>query len=206
MRGAFVNGWAVPAAYTRRCVAPMFGSLVHVIEPNPEVFAALDAVAEDASWLGGYSLGALLLADWKATRQAQIPCLYFAPFGAFPRECGRGGVVELSRLHVLLRQLRRRPVQAVDDFYLRAGLPLKCENEALPASVETLIWGIEQLMVRSAPADGDPASFAYVGSRDPLLDAASLVREWPQLSVLADATHELESLVCAASLPPHVIL
>ena len=75
--------------------------------------------------LAGYSLGAfLILKDQNMRAVFGNPLTLFAPFLDFKREAKIGGRIATSRLKLLHRQLRCRPLEALGNFYSAAGLGL----------------------------------------------------------------------------------
>ena len=195
MRIGWVLGWAVPAGWFAAEAARAWPGAEHVCVPAaPDWFARLEAAgARDR--VGGYSLGALLLLGERVRVAERWPRAgLLAPIWAFPREAGRGGRVARAQVRALARWVRRDPVAARADFYLRAGLGTVAGEVEPP---ETLAWGLEQLETRMEPAGLPAGWFAAVGAEDALLDAAELARAEPALWVVPGVGHGPGALVRA---------
>ena len=146
-----------------------------------------------------YSLGAFLMIN-DGSLHAHFPRMVFlAPFSDFKAEFNKGGTTREAQLKYLLRWLARDPLAAVNDFRRRAGCGPALA--ALPQGQEDLVWGIEQLLASSASVWPTGAR-GYIGSRDPLLDAAVLQSQWPQLQVVEGVGHGLADLLNGAG---HVV-
>ncbi len=150
-------------------------------------------------WVGGYSFGAFLMLCNIDAFPAKKGRFYVAPFLDLKREAGLGGLLATTQLKVTRRWLKRDATQAVSDFYKRAGLNIKLQDE-LPYALNDLIWGIETLLGASAPLpDGNPG-YAVFGSKDPLIDSNVTKQFFPMHTVREGSGHRLESLRAALNL------
>lgn len=97
---------------------------------------------------------------------------------------------------MLLRFLRRDPLGALTDFTERADLHTGAASGELPYAAEDLIWGIGQLrdQIAEPPSASLPVR-AWIGAQDALLDAGALRDQWPEVTVLPGAGHDLSDLL-----------
>lgn len=208
-RWLWISGWAIPPDWLRAQAALAIPEVEHdVVIPAPCWEKALENRAYTA--VAGYSLGALLLlADggerlWPTAaagspaelRSASLPVLLVAPIFGFCAEDARGGVTRRSQLIHLKRWLQRDPESALADFYRRAALPLR--PLPLPYAMEELLWGLDALARKAAPFSLPAGCRAWIGDRDPLLDARVISAAVSSVNVVAGAGHSPEPLFEAA--------
>ncbi|MEM8550569.1 MAG: alpha/beta fold hydrolase [Verrucomicrobiota bacterium] len=188
MKCLWFGGWGLPREYTLGFARGVFPQGEHEVV-LPTASCIKRTKTENADVLIGHSLGALLLLSccqcWLQTQRV----LLVAPIADFRAEAHRGGRVPRAKLRALIQWLRREPLAAVADFYRQAGLRLSAP-ESLPYAASELIWGIEQLASLEVQARHEVEA-AWIGERDPLLDAESLEGDFPVLAKLPGAGHDL---------------
>jgi hypothetical protein len=103
----------------------------------------------------------------------------------------------------LRRWLQRDGAAALQDFYLRAGLGQA--PGTLPYAIEDLLEGLDKLAEDASPAlrqfaaKGLPPGWrAFIGAKDPLLDAAVVCQSLPGCEIVAGAGHRPAELLQAA--------
>lgn len=203
MRIGWLLGWAVPEEWFASLAREAFPTAEHVFVGA--VPGALDQLekAGPFDWVGGYSLGALLLLceSARAERLGRIALL--APIFAFPCEAELGGRVAHGQMRQLARWLRRDARTALADFYLRAGLDVS--PASAPTALDGLLWGLESL-ANDRRAPPLPLGWrAWCGTDDALLDADRLHAFAPSVQIVPGATHHpgalLRAFAAEATLP-----
>jgi len=195
MKIGWLTGWAVPA--------PWFEALLHralpeaehfLVQPGPDALAKLEKAAP-FDWVGGYSLGSLLLLREaaRASRLGQVAL--FAPIFAFPREAGLGGRVARAQVRQLSRWLRRDAPAALTDFYAQAGLDVVPETGMF--TLGDLLWGLDCLENDCAEPPLPAGWCAWCGDKDALLDAVRLQALSADVRILSGATHHPAALLHA---------
>jgi hypothetical protein len=201
MRVTWIGGWGVAPETLRPLAERFLPEATHVFQA-PTSRAPETAVESDL--IIAWSLGAWRLLN--AASQGLVvsqPALLLAPFVAFCSNFGLGGRCAQSQVRWLSRWLQRRPVQALTDFYQRAGLGQPPMN--LPYGATDLQEGLDRLAEAPSPAlqqfaaRGLPAGwFASIGDRDPLLDANSVGHSLAGCQIVPGAGHAPEPLLAAA--------
>lgn len=201
MKCLWISGWAYPGQHLLAAAKKRFPQAEHhVLPPAPDA----QAEADRFDWVGGHSLGAFLLLRHPERFPAKRGLVLLAPFLAFPAEAACGGRVKLAQLKLTARLLKKDPLAAVNDFYLRADLGLQAAD-SLPYPAESLAWGLDLLARETVSAANLPAPVRAVvlGLRDPLLDAARIDRNFPEALLLPDVGHRFEDLL--AGLPASLL-
>ena len=108
-------------------------------------------------------------------------------------------------MRYLRRWMETDPSSALADFRLRAGLP-PAESPGLPYSLDELLAGLDILAqpagvsLVSFARGGLPAGWeAYVGDRDPLLEAAGVCESVLGCHSVEEAGHALRDYLSPAS-------
>jgi len=189
----WIGGWGINPTELRALVSRELVNGTHTVAPpSPKLEAMLAQSMHEFDVIIGYSLGAFLLLQYiqnQAVKSKEdnfiVPAFFdsskefilIAPFLDFKSESGKGGKVSLTQLRYLERMLKRSPVEAINDFYLRAQLSLP-PITALPYPIEDLQWGISQLITQSITTSFSlPLKTSILlGEKDPLLDSASLAK------------------------------
>ncbi|MCC6491468.1 MAG: hypothetical protein IT424_00420 [Pirellulales bacterium] len=197
MRISWLGGWAISPATILAAAAQRWPAAEHVVvTPGPRWAEELARQLQPGDRLAAYSLGAFLLLRAKAPPLPPEHMTLLAPFFDLRREEQLGGRVQQGRLRYMIRRLARDPRAAVAEFYQSAALTIEPPAE-LPYALDELAWGLEQLY--QPPGEVRLAAFrhatALAGSRDPLIDAPQLGRQWSQLRVIAGADHNLSPLL-----------
>ena len=141
----------------------------------------------------GYSLGSLLLLDALSRGCLSSPVILLAPIFNFDRYAGVGSRVAKTQLKVLIRWLRRDPLAAIHDFYQQAELPIGPLAE-LPYALTELLWGLDALLTLQVPLTVAQDSVCVVGAQDRLLDSDYLRTQLPHTVVVANGTHDIQTL------------
>jgi hypothetical protein len=194
----WISGWGVaPEALQAAATAALPGAKHVFRAPRAD---AVDLLA-GCDLLVGWSLGAwrILEAASRGMRfEGQV--ILLAPFIAFCSEYQLGGRCSLTQVKWLRRWLQRDPEAALKDFYSRAGL-----DGGLPYDADHLLEGLDRLAedatadLRSFASAGLPSNWsAFVGDRDPLLDAATTCRVIKGCNVALGARHRFEDLILSA--------
>jgi hypothetical protein len=212
LRLAWVLGWAIPPAWFRPIAERELPLAEHIlIEPSPRLWGDL-AAARRLDWIVGYSLGSLLLLQnpAEAGRLGRVALL--APIWAFPAEAGAGGRIPRANLRALARLYRNAPAAALDSFYAAAGIEVErglrtrglepesgLGTRSGPARPEVALqlWGLEQLSQVTLLPSMPTGWSAWMGDRDPLLDAASVHARVPEITIVPGAAHHPAPLIAA---------
>ncbi|MFM9000534.1 MAG: hypothetical protein ACKORB_02770 [Opitutia bacterium] len=199
MKVAWIGGWGVPPEELRPFAAMHAPEAEHVIcVPVPG--AAELAVGCDA--LVAWSLGAHLALE-AAARGVRLPsrAMLVAPFTSFCREHGACGKVSETQVRYLRRWMETDPGAALADFRGRAGLP-PAPSPGLPYPLAELLAGLDVLAqpagvsLISFARSGLPAGWeAYVGDRDPLLEAAGVCESVVGCHIVEEAGHSLRDFL-----------
>jgi hypothetical protein len=192
-RIAWILGWATPEkwfAEIAQTEAPAWSH--HFFEAAPN---AVEDVTRAGAFdlIGGYSLGALLLLAAKPS----APAVLLAPIFGFPQEAGKGGRIAQAQIKFLSRWLRRAPLEALVDFYVRAGLETDHPAAINPVDLERLQWGLAQLETVTVPPRLPLGWSAWCGAQDSLLDAKLIKTLVPETQIVAGATHHPAALLRA---------
>lgn len=203
MKIAWIGGWGVPPEELRPLAAAHAPNAEHLITVPvmgaPELAAGCDALV-------AWSLGAHLALE-AAARGVRLPpkVLLIAPFTSFCREHGSCGKVSETQVRYLRRWMETDPSSALADFRLRAGLP-PAESPGLPYSLDELLAGLDVLAqpagvsLVSFARGGLPAGWeAFVGDRDPLLEAAGVCESVLGCHSVEEAGHALRDYLSPAS-------
>ncbi len=197
-----MNGWGIGEAWLLQAIAKSIGEVNAIcIQPTPKWEESLKSNIDSNTVLFGYSLGAFLLLSRMDLARIARRIVLLAPFFDFKYEAGLGGAVRLTQLKKLLRWLRADPLEAVTDFYHRAGLNIDAPTE-VPIPQDDLVWGIECLISESVPIPTHGQLECYIGEQDVLLDAAILKKLYPKINVVPKAGHDLSELLAES----HVVL
>jgi hypothetical protein len=157
--------------------------------------------AAGSDWVVGWSLGAWCLLS-AASRGVAFRgrVVLLAPFVAFCSEHGLGGRCSRTQVRWLKRWMERAPLEALGDFYQRAGLgepPM-----AMPYAAADLLEGLEWLEADASPelrrwcANGLPPSWsALIGEADALLDAAAVSKALPGCQSIPGLGHGFSGLL-----------
>ena len=193
MKWLWISGWGYPAGCLLAAAEKRFPQAEHhVLAPTS------DARAEAGlfDWVGGHSLGAFLLLRHPERFPARRGLVLLAPFLAFPAEAACGGRIKLAQLKLTARLLKKDPLAALNDFYLRADLDLQLAVSP-PYAIQSLAWGLD-LLARETVSVSKLSTFVrsvVLGLRDPLLDAARIARDFPEATLLPDVGHRFEDLL-----------
>ena len=194
-RWLWIGGWGLSSTYTETIARRHFPNIEHCcLAPTRNWSKALGE--GPFSHLIGYSLGAFLVLLQKEMHRIEggPSIMLFAPFIDFKREAEVGGRIAAARLNILHRQLTRRPLETLNNFYAAAGLGLPSPKK-LPYPLEDLLWGIEVLLQKTVAPETMGPALSFIGDRDPLLDATVMSDAIPNLNVLSRVDHRLERLI-----------
>jgi len=198
MKFLWISGWAVPPVWLAAQARAVWPGAEHeACSPSEAAKAIVD---KKFHVLGGYSLGALCVLQEAGKVPKNTPVILLAPIFAFTAEQDCGGRVARAQLRLQRRRLRTNPRAALEDFSRRSGLnelfPIVGEPkpETIPALDEELGW----LETWRATPPANKNWQGFVGGQDPLLDATALKKIWPELHIVADATHAPKELMQAA--------
>ena len=189
----WIGGWAIPQAYILDLAKKQFPAFAHVcLLPNSIVLNRKHS--EKYDWVIAYSLGSFLIL-WQAELfNPRKGIILLAPFLDLKKESGLGGQISVPQLRYLQKLLRENPVNAINDFYNRAGLDLNCAD-SLPYAQEDLEWGIKVLIEHSARRDKRTFAQVIVGEDDPLINARKLSRFFSGMDIIPGAGHNLKELL-----------
>ena len=176
----WVGGWGISPAELRPQAEAHAPHAQHVLlAPVP---GAAEAAA-DCQAVVAWSFGAHRVLE-AASRGVRFPnrVLLVGPFTSFCKEDGACGKISRIQVQWLLRQLRQDPLAALADFRVRAGLEASAVKDTLPYSQELLEEGLARL---AEPASAGLIAYArrglpegweaYVGDKDPLLNADGVI-------------------------------
>ena len=199
MRITAVCGWAISPGGFKKQLQQIFPSgQIRVIYPkHPEDKKEAKDLLEDFSsnLYIGYSLGSL----WLLHHQRYIPensvKVLLAPILGFTKEKKLGGKISLGQLRYFIRNLKRAGdlEWVVSEFFDLGKI-----NMALPSKDEfpeknVLIRGLEFLKTVCASAPENWISL--LGEKDVFLDWPQLQCHLPNLKVVRNAGHSVDSLL-----------
>jgi hypothetical protein len=196
-----VSGWAVPSEWFHSKIEEYFPEAkINVLTPsNPgdsqEAERLLKSNKTDLYL--GYSLGSLwLMLYQKMLPPASIRAV-LAPVLAFTRERDRGGKTPETKLKYLIRQLKRYPKDPspLQEFYSDAGINISEDWLPRVPENEVLLKGLEFLRTAPVPETENLNAIALVGKEDKFLDGGKLKKYFPQLEIIASASHSPELLL-----------
>jgi len=195
MKALWVNGWGVGRAALQDLVESRYPNLDHIcVDPvetwKEEAYRSID----DVDWILGYSTGAFLLLREERLLKMARRAMLFAPFVDFRSESGLGGKTRRVQLEILIRRLRKDPLQAVSDFYSRASLSFS-NPATLPYSQEGLLWGIEQLKEERGREGCLLEIPACIGETDALLDSDRIASLGGEIETFSGVGHDLAGLL-----------
>ena len=194
MKIGWVLGWAVPETWFAALARGALPEVEHhLVAAGPDALAKLEQAAP-FDWVAGYSLGSLLMLRESARAGRLGRTALLAPIFAFPREANLGGRVARAQMRVLARWVRRDARAALADFFVRAGLEVP---DFTPASVDELLWGLEQLENDRVEPPLPAGWCAWCGENDALLDAAKLQALSPSVEIVPGGTHHPAGLLRA---------
>ncbi len=202
MNWLWISGWGLPPAHVKTVAQRHFSEISNQCLP-PVQNLSEQVAKENYTCLLGYSLGAFLILLQTDVFPRMCPRILFAPFLDFKKESETGSRVATSQLKILLRTLKSDPLRAINDFYKRAGLDIQ-EQQTLPYALEDLTWGIETLLSESVTPEAFEGMRGFIGRHDPLLDAATIQTQLPELTLVPQADHRLETLISAMKPKPEV--
>jgi hypothetical protein len=193
----WISGWAIcPERFKAAAELALPNYRHEVLAPTPDAIETV--LRSDASRVGGYSLGSLiLLSELSRIPEAmEVTCL--APFTAFCKESGLGGTTPRASLRMLQNRLESQPEKAIKLFYRLAGL-IDEPTDELPYPVEDLIWGLEQLAGLQVDTTLLCRAKGYVGLTDTLVRGTLLKSQWANCDLIEQCSHAYHELF--ASLP-----
>lgn len=203
MRIAWIGGWGIAPEELRPLAVAHAPDAEHVlyvpVMGAPELTSGCDALV-------AWSLGAHLALE-AASRGVRLPSktMLIAPFTSFCREHGACGKVSETQVRYLRRWMESDPAAALADFRSRAGLP-PADSPGLPYPSDELLAGLDVLAqpagvsLVSFARGGLPAGWeAYVGDRDPLLEASGVCESVLGCHIVEDAGHALRDFLSPES-------
>lgn len=176
MNRLWVSGWAIPEEWFLCQLREYFPRDTHrVVIPTRNW---REQFAQNVAWaeiICGYSFGAfLILKDGTELSASEKSVTLYAPFLDFQSENKMGSKISLTQLKFLKRWLHRSPIEAINDFYHKAGLTLPPAAE-IPYSQDDLVWGLDEMMVQRISDLDFPESWDfYCGQLDNLIDIQGL--------------------------------
>ena len=198
MKITWLGGWAIPTARVRAAVTNSFPDAEHHIIYPGEHWQKHLPQSEDLYI--GYSLGAFLLLKNRDVLPDNAKITVLAPFLDLKSESNLGGRVSITQLKVLKRAMKQNMAAALNDFYKRAGLRVRCDGE-LPYSNSDLCWGIDQLIEGQAKNNAfDGVTQVIVGAEDLLVHAARIAELCTHAKVVEGAGHRLAELLGSVEL------
>lgn len=189
---AWISGWGIPPQNFQAEVEKHWPHDRHtVFAPTARAIAEMRALQPD--FIGGYSLGALLvLSEAWAEGGPELICL--APILAFDAEAAMGGRTPTRSRVALQEKFRKNPGAAVKLYLRLAGLADQA-TESLPYAEADLAWGLDQLAVLKARPETIAQIRLWAGRNDPLIDPEQLQRHCPQLRTLEQCDHDFRTLL-----------
>ena len=163
----------------------------HCIAPTSTWGEQLESL--NADHYLAYSLGAFLLIHESPKYIWERKCTWLAPFSNFKTQGNQIESKQIIRLKYLIRQLKTDPLNTITEFHKQSGInhaPLK----SLPYSQKELIWGIEQLLENSKDLLL-PKKNTFIGANDKLIHAKKLQLNNPNLTIIPEGTHSLNTLL-----------
>ena len=203
----WLGGWGVSPAELRPHAEAHAPGARHVL--LAPVAGAAEAAA-DCDAVVAWSLGARRFLELAARGGRRFPprVLLLAPFTSFCSEDGACGKASRTQVRWLRRMLRQDPFAALADFRARAGLPPAAVSDELPYAPELLEEGLDRLE-EPAPAglvvfarQGLPEGWeAYVGDRDPLLNAEGVADALKGCAVVEGVGHAVADFLGNPEVP-----
>jgi hypothetical protein len=206
MRIGWLPGWAVPPAWFLERAKTAFPEAEHeAFAAGPDAVSQLTA-SGPFDWIGGYSLGTLLLLrDPARIRGTCERVALLAPIFAFPREAGLGGRIARAEVRRLACAVALDPAAALAGFYERAGLEelrghvltsdkLVRSQHMTPSS---LLWGLEQLENVQVEPRLPEGWRGWCGASDALLAAELLRAAVPEVVIVPGVNHHPDGLLRA---------
>lgn len=191
----WISGWGIyPNRFRSAVERALPEDVHHVLAPTPD---ALKTVLEsNTDFIGGYSLGSLILlsALQRLPKGATVVCL--APFIAFCKDAQKGGTTPRATLLTLQQRLHKQPQKTLQLFYRLAGLNDTLTTD-LPYSIEHLEWGLEQLANLQAGTGSLDRVKAIAGLQDSLIDAKALQSVWPACHFADSCNHDYTKILTA---------
>ena len=193
MNIAWLGGWAIPKKHVLDIAKVHYPKAEHHILYPGKYWK--EHLPQSADFYIGYSFGAFLLLKSTNVLPKGAHIILLAPFLDIKSEAGLGGRVSVTQLKMLKRMMSKDVVQALNDFYQRADLRVRCQGK-LPYHEHDLFWGIDQLIDGKA-SENNLADMKQVliGTEDPLVDAAVVARHCKQLKLIENAGHRLADLL-----------
>ncbi len=178
MNWLWVGGWGVDPEALKNWATNNFPSANHFVI-LPARLDRLDGKFDHVigwSW-GGFRVLEYLLGDFVSKVTPAITLV--APFLGFCSEDGLGGKCSRIHVNVLKRWMARNPIDALRDFYQRAGLPFEIpsghnKNISFWASELDKIIKEKLDLHKTKEALAKTNSRILVGEFDPLVDASWL--------------------------------
>ena len=189
----WISGWAIcPSRFKKAVELALPGHSHQVLAPTPDAFET--ALKKNASCIGGYSLGSLIILSElkRIPKDAKVICL--APFLSFCQEEQLGGTTPRTSLQMLQQRLTKQPNKALRLFYRLAGL----NNEPvdnLPYALEHLEWGLEKLAYLKADTAMLHRAKGFVGLTDALIDPIIIKSKWSDCSLIEKCNHAYPQLL-----------
>lgn len=187
MKILWIGGWAISVESMKLLVVSKFPIHTHVcIHPHKGFLDDITKCKADA--IVGYSLGATLLIGASSLDIANTYLI--APFINIKNATH----VDDRQIKYLLRWLKKEPIDAINDFYIRAKISHSEIISELPHSLDDLIWGIEML-IRSRELSNDnkdnniftvPKQI-YLGLQDPLINPDFFLQNFSHLTTTISA-------------------
>lgn len=200
-RWTWISGWAIDPYLFKAAAEDALPNDSHkVIVPTPE--ALEEVIKSGADHIGGHSLGSLILLSSLEQIPTTMTIVCLAPFVAFCREHRLGGATPRATVKSLQKRLRRQSQKTLQLFYRLAGIndPLP---ERLPYSIDSLEWGLEQLIIRQADTMNLDRATGIAGLNDPLINTSLIRPEWSTCHLVEGCTHNYRELLVALSTLPN---
>lgn len=200
MKAVWLAGWAIGHEPMSDLANTLFPAVDHrVILPVPGWEGELEMALGEGGRLIAYSTGTLLLMSQPELGRRASEVTMLAPILDFKSDNALGGRVREAQLEYLKCWLLRDPLEAVRDFYRRAGLSFELPTE-VPVGVEDLVWGVDQLLALHVNPAEVPGWRGWIGEADRLLDAAMICQYLPRCRSLPGVGHDLRALVEGAEM------
>ena len=189
----WISGWAVCTKRFKSAVERSLPECSHqVLAPTPDAFETV--LESNASYIGGYSLGSLILLSELEQIPKNINIICLAPFISFCQEDQLGGTTPRSSLQMLQRRLKAQPSKTLKLFYRLAGLGDE-PSDCLPYELEHLEWGLEQLACLKANIDLLYRAKGFVGLTDALINPIVVKSKWLNCRLMEQCNHDYSNLL-----------